>query len=173
MLEHMKLCMWCNELLYIDCAYRDDNGHIHFVDDKGNQILDWRSDFEEKIPLDENGNVVVDRKMEEGYIAYAYQGDASRKEDFLKLTEMVSRCTTEWVNNDNNFEKMQKYLFDRFSNDGTIDILKKYYAGEEEPLRNNPDIYTTALSIGANCTKKHILAKFWENEKLIYEYQWD
>ena len=33
MLKHMKHCMWCNELLYIDCAYRDENGHIHFVDD--------------------------------------------------------------------------------------------------------------------------------------------
>lgn len=173
MLKHMKHCMWCNELLYIDCAYRDENGHIHFVDDKGNQILDWRSDFEEKIPLDENGNVVVDRKMEEGYIAYAFYGDTSRKDDFLKLEEMVCRCTTEWVNNDNNFEKMQKYLFERFSNDGTIDKLKKYYAGDEDPLRNNAFIYTTALSIGVNCSKKHIFAKFWENEKLIYEYNWD
>ena len=84
---------------------------------------------------------------------------------------MVCRCTTEWVNNDNNFEKMQKYLFERFSNDGTIDKLKRYYAGDENPLRNNSFIYTTALSIGVNCTKKHMLVKFWENEKLIYEYQ--
>ena len=42
------------------------------------------------------------------------------KEDFPRLEEMVSRCTTEWVNNDNNFEKMQKYLFERISNDDTI-----------------------------------------------------
>ena len=55
----------------------------------------------------------------------------------------------------------------------TIEKLKKYYTSDENPLRNNAFIYTTVLSIGVNCSKKHIFAKFWENEKLIYEYNWD
>ena len=55
---------------------------------------------------------------------------------------------------------------------GTFDKLKRYYAGDEKPLRDDGNIFTTSLSFSVNCTKRRLRVKFWENPNCILYYQW-
>lgn len=178
-LELMKKAMWKNELLYTEYAYRDEKGLIHFVDDQGNEILDWRSDFTNDITVDENGKYVEKTGFEEGYNAYKNAlatGDKESvekyKSDFNKHSEYLSRSTSAWVNNDDNFEMVQKAVINSHKNSEIIDKLIEYYNGNEQPLRDDGSIWTTSFSFGVNCAKKHVILKLWEREDVIYEYQW-
>ena len=48
---------------------------------------------------------------------------------------------------------------------------EEYYKGNETPLRDDSNIWTTALSISANCTQKRITAKFWEKANTVLVWQ--
>ena len=60
----------------------------------------------------------------------------------------------------------------KFKEDGTYENLLKYYAGDEKPLRDNSNIWTTSLSFGVNCTKKSLTLRFWEQPNTVMKYQW-
>ena len=76
-----------------------------------------------------------------------------------------------WASDDANFEELQKGLIDYYKYSGVKDMLEEYYKGNEKPLRDNSYVWTTALSISANCTQKRITVKFWEKPNTILIWQ--
>ena len=52
---------------------------------------------------------------------------------------------------------------------GWKEKLLEYYAGNEMPLREARQIYTTGVSYAVNCAQKTMLIKFWEKDELTYE----
>jgi len=106
--------------LNIDNAYRDENGKLHFVDEKGNPIYDWRGEFVfelmGKIPVDENGLMISETGYEDGYNAYLEaqsKGDTQKmnlyQSDYKHHKAYLDRCTPRAVYDERNFETVQKY----------------------------------------------------------------
>ncbi len=96
-----------------------------------------------------------------------------------------------WIHNDENFEaaKAMAYapLHIRYNAEGKSDPdpknLSKYekllafygikgWAKNEQPLRDDAQIWTTSLNTGANCVQKEIKIRFWENDNIIYHFKW-
>lgn len=181
----MEQIMWRNEILNIEHAYRDKNGHIHFCKDKDHKTesLDWRSDNVQKIPINKDGKYVdTDANTTEAKLVRAYKECYDKYNAGIDpkinlmghkyYIEYLSRCNLKWVMNDNNFEDLQKGLLKYYKESGTMDKLIKYYSGEEKPLRDDSNIWTTALSLSVNCTQKRLMVRFWEKPNTIIQYQW-
>ena len=146
MLEHMEAPMWKNEVLYMDNAYLDENGKSHFVDDDGNPTIDFRSDFSNQIPLDENGNLTDER-----------------------TSETIARSNARWMMDDKNFDIVKEQIGNIVGAMGWKEKLEKYYAGDEKDLRDDGNVFTTGASFSVNCKEKTMLIKFWENDNDVYE----
>lgn len=89
-----------------------------------------------------------------------------------------------WINNDYNFEALKAAAYAslhiRYNEDGVFDnscmskyekLLAFYGYGmekDETPLRDDGTIWTTSVNVGANCAKKEMKLRFWENDELIY-----
>jgi len=43
---------------------------------------------------------------------------------------------------------------------------------DETPLRDDANIWTTSLNVGANCAQKEIKIRFWEDDNVIYHFKW-
>ena len=142
MFHHMEKAMWRDMVLYADCTYIDDNGIIHFVDDKGKPILDWRSDI---------------------YISMVEEIWGS---DELPLSGKSMR----WMMAPENAETVVDLCKDLFIKNGFKEKLLQYYAGNEEPLRDVGEIMTTGLQFSVNCNKKSVIVRFFEKEELTYEF---
>lgn len=181
----MERLMWRNEILDIPYAYRDHTGHIRFCADAAHKTpsLDWRSDNVKKLPVDENGNYVdIEAGTPEAEKVRAYKKcydcymagcqTEQYRQGFIKYTEYLGRCDLDWVYADKNFEALQQGLISHYTNNGTYEKMAQYYAGYEEPLREDAGIMTTALSFAVNCTKKRLRLKFWENPGTVMFYQW-
>lgn len=141
MMEQMKKAMWKDEILNMGSAIRDENGHIQFLTADGQPCIDWRTDLSSSIPLDENMNIDL-------------------------VNGSTANCSNDFVLQDDKFEEIQQALVEGLA--GWKDALIKYYEGDELPLRQNGEIYTTGISFSVNCTRKTMLLKFWEKEDLIY-----
>lgn len=185
MAELMKKIMWRNEILNIENAYKDKRGHIHFCADSSHKTpsIDWRSDNVKLIPVNAEGKYVdIDAKTKEAKIVRAYKqcydnvkAGKNIKTDLTGYNyyqEYLDRCNLDWVMNDNNFEDLQKGLIKYYKDSGILDKLKKYYAGDEKPLRDDSNIWTTGLSLSVNCTQKRLTVKFWEKPNTVMQYQW-
>jgi Penicillin V acylase and related amidases len=48
----------------------------------------------------------------------------------------------------------------------------EYYNGNEQPLRDAGDVWTSSFNFGVNCAQKHLLLRFWERDDLIFECWW-
>lgn len=142
MLHHMKKAMWRDMVLYADCTYIDDNGTIHFVDDKGNPILDWRSDI---------------------YISMVEEIWGS---DELPLSGKSMR----WMMAPENAETVVELCKDLFVKNGFKEKLLQYYDGNEKPLRDVGEIMTTGLQFSVNCKGKSVIIRFFEKEDSTYEF---
>lgn len=181
----MEDIMWRNEILTIPYAYRDSLGHIHFCADPKHRTksLDWRSDNVKKLPVNKQGMYVdIDADTKEAMLVRDYKkgyenylaGIDTKKNivGYVKYTEYLERCNLTWVQNNDNFEALQQGLIRYYTENGTFDKLKRYYAGDEKPLRDDGNIFTTSLSFSVNCTKRRLRVKFWENPNCILYYQW-
>ena len=142
MLHHMEKAMWRDMVLYADCTYIDDNGTIHFVDDKGNPIIDWRSDI------------------------YISMVEEIRGSDGLPLSGKSMR----WMMAPENAETVVELCKDLFIKNGYKEKLLQYYDGNEEPLRDVGEIMTTGMQFSVNCNKKSVIVRFFEKEELTYEF---
>ena len=142
MLHHMEKAMWRDMVLYADCTYIDDNGTIHFVDDKGDPIEDWRSDV---------------------YISMVEEIWGS---DELPLSGKSAR----WMMAPENAEVVAELCKDLFVKNGYKEKLLQYYDGNEEPLRDVGGIMTTGMQFSVNCNKKSVIIRFFEKEDLTYEF---
>ncbi len=190
MADLMEKIMWRNEILNIEYATQnpdqgDEPGHVHFKDKDGNPSLDWRSDNVKLIPIDEQGKYVdifaenpthPDADKVKGYKEAHDRVKAGSKvqsdlDDAAKYQEYLNRADLYWTSDDRNFKELQKGLIDYYKATGIKETLEKYIAGEEKPLRDNANIWTTALSVSCNCTQKRITARFWEHTDTIMTWQ--
>jgi|GEM_PF-2966014 Penicillin V acylase and related amidases len=48
----------------------------------------------------------------------------------------------------------------------------EYYKGNEQPLRDAGNVWTTSFNFGVNCAQKHLYLRFWEKDDVIFECQW-
>lgn len=185
MAQLMEDVMWRNEILMIPYAYRDRRGHIHFCADPEHRIptLDWRSDNVGHLPVNAEGKYVdVDdctpeallvRKFKHGYERYLAgsrsEADCECYENYMTY---LNRCDLVWVQTDENFEDLQRGLIRHYTENGAFEKLRLYYSGEETPLREDANIFTTSLSFSVNCTRKRLTVKFWENPTTVMFWQW-
>lgn len=190
MSDLMEKIMWRNEILNIEYATQDPDhgkepGHVHFKDKDGNPSLDWRSDNVKLIPIDKNGKYVdiyadkpthPDADLVLGYkAAYdrvkAGKAESGDEELAKNYQEYLDRCNLYWASDDRNFKELQKGMIDYYNKTGIKETLIKYIEGDEQPLRDDSNIWTTALSITCNCTQKRLTARFWEHTDTIMTWQ--
>ncbi|MCQ2486056.1 MAG: hypothetical protein MJ168_12075 [Clostridia bacterium] len=185
MTELMEAIMWRNEILDIPFAYRDTYGHIHFCDnpEHTHESLDWRSDNVKRIPVNSAGRYVdIDDDTREAIQVRGYKQcyddylagihTPTNKEGYECYLEYLNRCDLVWVQTNDNFEDLQKGLMKHYIESGAVEKLRLFYSGIEKPLRDDGNIFTTALSFSVNCTKKRLTVKFWEQPDLVFHYQW-
>lgn len=181
----MDAIMWKNEILHIPYAFQDERGHIHFCGDPNHKTasLDWRSDNVKKIPVNKNGlyidtndnsrEAMFVREYKKCYENYLAGIDTTLNLiGYEKYLEYLKRCDLTWVQTNDNFEALQRGLIKVYTENGTFEKLNRYYAGDEQPLRDDGNIFTTALSFTVNCTKCRLRVKFWENPNVVITYQW-
>ena len=181
----MENIMWRNEILNIPYACRDELDNIQFWADAEHTIpsLDWRSDNVKLIPVNKFGRYVDidDNTTEAKLVRYAKEcydkykaGDESEINaygyDIYK--EYLNRCDLVWAQSDCNFEDLQKGLIRYYTESGIFDKLIKYYSGDEEPLRDDGNVWTTALSLSVNCSQRRLSVKFWEKPNTVMHFQW-
>lgn len=184
MAKLMEEIMWRNEILNVEYAKKDEHGHVLFLNKNGEPSLDWRSDNVKLIPVDEKGkyvdiyseNPTEEAKLVKGYKdasdrIKAGQGLEGDEEKATLYQEYLNRSGLYWASDDANFEELQKGLIDYYKYSGIKDMLEEYHKGNEKPLRDDSNIWTTALSISANCTQKRITVKFWEKPNTIMIWQ--
>lgn len=185
MAKMMENIMWRNEILNIPYACRDENGCIQFYADAKHTIpsLDWRSDNVHMLPVNKFGRYVdvndntdeakLVRNLKKCYNNYRaginMDVNAAGAREYQ---EYLNRCDLVWAHSDCNFEDLQKGLIQYYKETGITDMLNKYYAGDEKPLRDNSNVWTTSLSFSVNCTQKRLNLKFWEHKNTVMHYQW-
>jgi len=97
---------------------------------------------------------------------------------------LLTNLTNYWVHNDYNYEAIKAVayasLHTRRDAEGNFDPssmsqyekLRAFYGygveKDETPLRDDGTIWTTSLNVGANCFKKEIKIRFWENDEIIF-----
>ena len=136
MSELMEKIMWRNEILNIEYAKRDSNGHISFHDKDGNPSLDWRSDSVNLIPVDEKGRYVdiyAENPTEEAALVKKYKEASKRiknnrsikgdEEKAALYNEYLSRSGLYWAADDENFEELQRGLIDYYKHSGIKTML--------------------------------------------------
>ena len=77
-----------------------------------------------------------------------------------------------WAQDNDNFEDLQRGMMKYYTENGAFEKLIRYYAGDEDPLRDDTSIFSTALSFSVNCTQKRLTVKFWEKPDTVMLYQW-
>lgn len=181
----MENIMWRNEILNIPYAYRNENGHVVFCADKEHTkpSLDWRSDNVYLIPVDKFGHYVnIDDNTSEAKLVRTaklchdkYKAGIDMKMNkygYDTYETYLNRCDLYWAHSDCNFEELQKGLIRYYTENGIFDLLNKYYAGDEKPLRDDSNVWTTSLSFSVNCTQKRLTVKFWEKDDTVMHFQW-
>ena len=181
----MEKIMWKHEILDIPYAFRDEYGTIHFYADPEHKIesIDWRSDQVKLIPVNAEGEYIdVDENTPEAKLVRGYKKQYNdykagidkekNKAGYDKYNEYLNRNNLMWSHSDKNFEALQKGLIKYYTETGIFDKLKKYYAGDEKPLRDAGDIWTTGLNLSVNCTQKRLTLKLWEEPDTVLHYQW-
>ena len=185
MAKMMENIMWRNEILNIPYACRDKHDNIEFWADAEHTIpsLDWRSDNVKLIPVNKFGHYVdIDantpeaklvRSAKECYDKYRAGIDPEINVYGYELyMEYLKRCDLVWAHSDCNFEDLQKGLIRYYTESGIFDKLTRYYSGDEQPLRDDGNVWTTALSLTVNCTQKRLTVKFWEKPNTVMHFQW-
>lgn len=144
MFNHMNKVKWRDMSLYGEYSYIDENGTPHFVNDKGEKVVDWRSDY---------------------YFSMLYKvWPKEVVDDFIKDKNQ------KWMIDDANVEEVFHYLKGYYVKTGGKNDLLEYYAGNEYPLRSKISAATTGAQFSINCTKKNLIVRFFENDNSIYQF---
>ncbi len=135
-----------------------------------------------------NGEELGIDELEARKVEYEGSSDLERratlKPFYDEYWRLLRNLTTRWAVNDDNFEAMKAAAYAslhiRYNADGEFDpsAMSKYeklcaFYGkgcekDETPLRDDASIWTTSLNVGANCAKKEIKVRFWENDEVIF-----
>ncbi len=106
----------------------------------------------------------------------------------LVYRHLILNMDNYWLHNDDHFEAAKAYAYymihARFNDHGEFDPngqskydkLRAFYGmgveKDETPLRDDGQIWTTSLNVGANCAQKEIKIRFWEDDNVIYHFKW-
>ena len=181
----MENIMWRNEILNIPYACRNELGSIEFWANAEHTVpsLDWRSDNVKMIPVNKFGRYVdIDANTPEARLV---RGAKECHDKYMAgidpeinvyghdlYVEYTKRSDLVWAHSDCNFEDLQKGMIRHYTETGIFDKLIRYYSGDEQPLRDDGNVWTTALSLSVNCTKKRLTVKFWEQDETVMHFQW-
>lgn len=175
----MEKAMWKNGILYVNDAYRDEKGNIHFEDHDGNPIMDWRTEYEQYFPVDKEGNLVEVTGHEEGYGAFFeamsagdVEGMRRNEPELNAYNEFLDRCDGNWVLDNGNFELLKETVKGYLDSTDAEYYLKEFYSGNDQPIRDNGTQWISTFNIGVNCAKKHLTLKIWENDDTVVDFQW-
>ncbi len=149
---------------------------------RGNLVVDDGS-----IKFDINGEKVTLDELVKNYNdpqAYASEPEKSVAM-YKKYVHLRQNENCHWGSCDPNFEGLKAMAYAmlhvRYDENGKFDPscmskyekLKAYYGDgvpkDEEPLRDDADIWTTSLNVGVNCAQKKLKVRFWENDDVIVE----
>ncbi len=148
----------------------------------------------------DNGSIkfdVVGKKMNLEQLSKIYS-DYVKLTDDAKLLELypyevayrrlILNMDNYWLHNDDNFEAAKAFAYaqihTRYNDKGEFDVnsqskyekLCAFYGmgveKDETPLRDDGNIWTTSLNVGANCATKEIKVRFWEDDNVIYHFKW-
>ena len=185
MAKMMENIMWRNEILNIPYACRNKLGNIEFWADAAHTVptLDWRSDNVHLIPVNKFGRYVdIDDNTAEAKLVRSAKACYDKFKagidpeinvyGYELYMEYLNRCDLVWAQSDCNFEDLQKGLIRYYTESGIFDKLTRYYSGDEQPLRDDGNVWTTALSLTVNCTQKRLTVKFWEKPNTVMHFQW-
>ncbi len=145
--DQIGKAMWRDEALYAHNAYIDSDGKTHFVDDNGNETIDWRSD------------IYFDTLL------YIYP----EKEE--ELMSILDDKPMSWLMDEANAPIVFKYYQNVFIDAGVRDNILKYYEGDELPARSDPNTYMTGLRIGVNCKQKSFIITVFEKDELTFSFR--
>lgn len=202
MLEAVHKADWRRIIEDIAYSHRDENGNPVFMDKDGNPSVDYRMELPELFCVDDEGHYLPtnlaaqnefisnnglqelfahigyvaaelfttgEKKKEEVASEYeAYLADLSLK-TFMRYHD---NCTLGWLTDPDHFEEVKQAMMDFFTQNNAFELLEKFHAGDDKPIRDKGDIFTTGMNFGINCAKKHLMVRFFEDEEAIYEYQW-
>ncbi len=136
-----------------------------------------------------NGEELTLTELSSKHSEYEACEDPKKKEELKPYYDEYYRLLTNenrmWAHDDDNFETIKAVAYARlhvrYDMEGKFDpncmskyekLLAFYGYGvekDETPLRDDGQIWTTSLNVGANCAKKEIRLRFWENDEVIYE----
>jgi len=177
MLELMAKIFFSKEVLYPGCSYRDASGKLRFVDDKGNEICDWRSDYSQAVFVYDDNTVHGFSDVQAGEEAYCKARLAGDKAGMKanrsfhdKFEQEKNRATTAWTLSDKNFEALREAVVEK--NAANISAMEEYCKGNEDPLRDNGHVWTSSISLGVNCTDRSFVLKMWEKENVKITFKW-
>jgi len=177
MLDLMASIFFSKEVLYPGNSYRDDSGKIHFVDDKENEICDWRSDYCQGVFIYDDGSVHGFSDVQDGEEAYCAARQANDEAGMKanqashdRYEEQRNRATAAWSVTDSNFEALQKAVVEK--NAENISAMEEYCNGNEDPLRDNGHVWTSSISLGIDCTDKSFVLKMWEKDNVKITMKW-
>ncbi|MCR5834284.1 MAG: linear amide C-N hydrolase [Selenomonadaceae bacterium] len=140
------------------------------------------------IKFDVNGKKVTLTELSDKYDAFAASDDSEKRAElepyFNEYARLVDNQNLLWNYNDYNFEALKAVAYAklhiRYNAEGKFDnscmskyekLLAFYGYGvpkDESHLRTDASIWTTSVNVGANCARKEMKIRFWENDNVIY-----
>ncbi len=136
-----------------------------------------------------DGQEVTLSELSAKYEEFVSTSDVERQAELKpyhdKYWQLLTNLTSGWAHDDDHFEAMKAAAYARlhirYDMEGKFDasamskyekLLAFYGYGvekDETPLRDDSQIWTTSLNVGANCAKKEMKIRFWEDDKVIYK----
>ncbi len=134
-----------------------------------------------------NGEELTLAELSSRYNECKASGDPEKKKELKPYHDEYYRLLTNedrsWAHDDDNFEAIKAVsyakLHVRYDMEGNFDpscmskyekLLAFYGYGvekDETPLRDDGQIWTTSINVGANCAQKEMKIRFWENDGVI------
>lgn len=202
MMEAIHQADWRRIIEDIAYSYVDENGNPTFMDKDGKPSIDYRGEFAEIFSVGDDGRYIpenaqqvkafaVDNGVTEamGHIGSLFCGifginEKRQKEISTEFENYIGKlsleafmhyhdnCTIEWLLDPANFNDVKQATMDFFNSNNAFELLAKFKAGDDKPIRDKGDIFTTGMNFGVNCAKKHLMVRFFEDSEAVYEYQW-
>lgn len=202
MMEAIHKADWAVIVRDIAYSYKDEKGIPHFVDKDGNPSIDYRSELPELFAVDDEGHyvagsgkwvytmsqLVASGRLFIGEEPATQNTDGASGSDsqttvigvqnsILQIgLETVGRytknCNVAWLTDDKNFDEVKQAYMDFFENQNAFELSERFYAGDEQGMRDSGEIFSTGMNFGVNCNEKYLKVRFQEHASCVYEYQW-
>ncbi|MDO4538579.1 MAG: hypothetical protein Q4B54_10495 [Coriobacteriales bacterium] len=138
------------------------------------------------LTTDVNGEQVSLTEMGLCYASLEPSDDPERQRALSDAyQQLLDNDSSRWIHDDRNFEAVKAAVYAkqhlRLNEYGQLDpscmskyekLLAFYGMGcekDEQPLRDDANIWTTSMNFGVNCTQKRMKIRLWENDETMLE----